>query len=217
MAIVGELNLFGLKIDMGSLFSKYQGETDQNIRTVQEIIRSAAPVYALFDEFEKQFAGAGGSGDLDSGTTKRATGGWLDFFQNRPPGVYISGTANSFEGIPSPYLRPGRWDTTPFFVDLPSEKVRSKILKHYCEKTDPKLLNGKVPDMKDFTGAEVEALVNLADMRGKTLVEARDFIIPQIITKGEEITELRNWAKGRCLSAEDFKPIKANGKRRLDV
>lgn len=217
MALVGELNLFGLKIDMGSLFSKYQGETDQNIRTVQEIIRSAAPVYALFDEFEKQFAGAGGSGDLDSGTTKRATGGWLDFFQNRPPGVYISGTANSFDGIPSPYLRPGRWDTTPFFVDLPSKKVVSKILEHYCNKVNPELLDSKVPDTKDFTGAEVEALVNLADMREMTLVEARDFIIPQIITKGEEITDLRQWAKGRCLSAEDFKPIKRNGKRRLDV
>lgn len=217
MALVGEMNLFGLKIDMGSLFSKYQGETDQNIRTVQEIIRSAAPVYALFDEFEKQFAGAGGSGDLDSGTTKRATGGWLDFFQNRPPGVYIAGTANSFEGIPSPYLRPGRWDTTPFFVDLPTDKVRKKILEHYCKKISPSLMKAPYPDMKDFTGGEVEALVNLADMREMTLQEARDFIIPQIITKGEEITELRNWAKGRCLSAEDFKPIKSNGKRRLDV
>jgi len=216
-AIVGELNLFGLIIDMGSLFSKYQGETDQNIRTVQEIIRSAAPVYALFDEFEKQFAGAGSTGDLDSGTTKRATGAWLDFFQNRPPGVYISGTANSFEGIPSPYLRPGRWDTTPFFVDLPSKPVCSKILEYYCNKMNPALLDGEIPDTKDFTGGEIEALVNLADMRGKSLMEAREFIIPQIITKGEEITGLRNWAKGRCLSAENLKPIKANGKRRLDV
>ena len=219
MAIVGELNLFGLKIDMGSLFSKYQGETDRNIREVQEIIRSSAPVYALFDEFEKQFAGAGGSGDLDSGTTKRATGGWLDFFQNRPPGVYITGTANSFNGIPSPYLRPGRWDTTPFFVDLPSRKVRTKILEHYVGIHDPSLLSGSksVPEMNDFTGSEIEALVNLAVMRGKSLTQAREFIIPQIITKGEEITELRNWAKGRCLSAEDFKPIKKNGKRKIDV
>lgn len=216
MAIVGEVKKLGLKVDMGSLFSKYQGETDQNIRTVQEILRSVGDCYALFDEFEKQFSGAGSDGSLDSGTTKRATGAWLDFFQNRPPGCYITGTANSFEGIPSPYLRPGRWDTTPFFVDLPTKQVRHKILEHYCSLLGVQM-KGQVPDMEDFTGAEIEALVNLADMKGISLWKARDSIIPQIVTKGEEIQSLRNWAKGRCLSAENMQMIKSNGKRKLDV
>lgn len=215
MAIVGEFKKFGIKIEMGALYSKWQGETDQNIRTVQEVLRSAGEVYALFDEFEKQFSGAGGSGDLDSGTTVRATGAWLDFFQNRPKGVYIAGTANSFNGIPAPYLRPGRWDTTPFFCDLPTDKVRKKIMDHYCNKLNPNLMKEQYPEMKDFTGGEVEALVTLADMRGMSLNKAREFIIPQIITKGEEITELRKWAKTRCLSAETLQPI--NGKRKLDV
>jgi ATP-dependent 26S proteasome regulatory subunit len=219
MAIVGELNKLGLKIEMGSLYSKYEGETDQNIRTVQEILRSIGDCYALFDEFEKQFGAAGSTDGGDAGRGKRYAGAWLDFFQNRPPGCYISGTANSFDGIPSPYLRPGRWDTSPFFVDLPSAKVRKGILEYYCNQITDFDLQPHVdtPDIKDFTGGEIEALVNLADMRGICLSEARKLIIPQIITKGEEITALRNWAKGRCLPAEDIPAVKTDAKRKLDV
>jgi len=80
-AIVGETGKFGLSVNMGRLYSKYQGETDQNINDTIDLICAIGNCVVLIDEFEKQFAGAGGSGDLDSGTTRRATVVGLSFFR----------------------------------------------------------------------------------------------------------------------------------------
>jgi len=216
-AIVGETKKFGLSINMGSLFSKFQGETDQNINTAIEIICSIGECVVLIDEFEKQFAGSNSDGSLDSGTTRRATGRWLDFLQNRPKGVYIVGTANSFEGIPNEYLRPGRWDSSPFFIDYPSQKVASSILEHY--RVNANLPKQKTPSLVDFSGAEIEALVHIADMRGVSLIEASKAIIPQAKTAGESIARLRDWAKGRTIPAEtvmETRTVKRPGRRRID-
>ena len=200
-AVVGETGKFGLAVNMGSMFSKYQGETDQNINATIDLITAIGDCVVLIDEFEKQFAGASSDGSLDSGTTRRATGRWLDFLQNRPEGVYVVGTANSFNGIPGEYLRPGRWDTSPFFIDLPTKTVRKQILNYYCDKAGIEV-NGDAPAMDEFSGAEIEALVHIADMRGMTLKDAADCILPQAKTMAEGINQLREWAKDRTIPAE---------------
>ena len=199
-AVVGETGKFGLSVNMGNLFSKYQGETDKNINTVIELITAIGDCVVLIDEFEKQFAGASGDGSLDSGVARRATGRWLEFLQDRPEGVYIVGTANSFNGIPGEYLRPGRWDTSPFFIDLPTTDVCKSILKYYCDKCD--LTYKKRPSMTDYTGAEIEAMVHIADMRDISLIDASKCIIPQAKTMAESISKLREWAKDRTIPAE---------------
>jgi SpoVK/Ycf46/Vps4 family AAA+-type ATPase len=210
-AVVGETGKFGLSVNMGSLFSKFQGETDQNINTVIELITAIGDCVVLIDEFEKQFAGASSDGSLDSGTTRRATGRWLDFLQDRPRGVYVVGTANSFKGIPGEYLRPGRWDTSPFFIDLPSSDVRKQILQYYCKRLDIKHPQSPSPAMTDYSGAEIEAMCHIADMRGINLVDASECIIPQAKTMAESIEALREWAKDRTIPAE--KVIKGGGKK----
>ena len=219
-AIVGEADKFGLSINMGKLFSKYQGETDKNIETVISLITAIGDCLILIDEFEKQFAGAGSDGSLDSGTTKRATSRWLEFLQDRPAGVYIVGTANSFSGIPGEYLRPGRWDSSPFFIDLPTHKVKKAILKYYAKKVGLKIpKNIPAELMKDFSGAEVEALVHIADMRNISLEASAKSVIPQAKTMAENVNALREWAKGRTIPAEDipFKKTTRKIKRHLDV
>lgn len=219
-AIVGETGKFGLSINMGSLFSKYQGETDQNINSTIDLITAIGDCVVLIDEFEKQFAGASSDGSLDSGTTRRATGRWLDFLQKRPEGVYIVGTANSFNGIPGEYLRPGRWDTSPFFIDLPTKSVKDSILEYYCKKANIEI-NGDKPAMDEFSGAEIEALVHIAKMRGMTLGDASECILPQAKTMAEGINKLREWAKDRTIPAEkapksNLRVVKKR-KRKLDA
>ena len=170
-------------------------------------------------EFEKQFAGAGSDGSLDSGTTRRATGRWLDFLQDRPPGVYIVGTANSFTGIPGEYIRPGRWDSSPFFIDLPTQEVKMKILKYYIKKAElsaPKKQKILGSMMKDFSGAEVEALVHIANMRNTSLEDAAKCIIPQARTMSEDVNTLREWAKDRTIPAENI-PSTKTSKHHLDI
>ena len=215
-AVIGETGKFGLSVNMGNLFSKYQGETDQNINKVIKIITAIGDCFVLIDEFEKQFAGASSDGSLDSGTTRRATGRWLEFLQDRPKGVYICGTANSFAGIPGEYLRPGRWDSSPFFIDLPAKKTKLQILKYYLNKANIKVTRKEYPEMDQYTGAEIEALVHIADMRNMSLKQASYCILPQAKTKAEDITALRAWAKGRTIPAEAIPPV-GSIKRNIDL
>lgn len=216
-AIVGETGKFGLIVDMGKLFSKFIGDTDKNVDMVISIISAIGDCFVLIDEFEKQFAGAGGSGEGDHGTSKRALSKWLNFLQTRPEGVYIAGTANSFIGIPPEYLRPGRWDTSPFYIDLPGDETRKTILQFYAEK----LLGGKIkakgdiPEMSNFSGAEIEALVKVSKMKKCSLKESKQFIIPIAQTMSQEINALRDWAKVRCIPAD--KNAEEVVTRRLDI
>ena len=217
-AIVGETGKFGLSVNMGRMFGKYQGETDQNIKSTIDLISSIGNCVVLIDEFEKQFAGASGDGSLDSGTTKRATGQWLEFLQERPEGIYIVGTANSFQGIPGEYLRPGRWDTSPFFIDLPNFKTKKKILDYYINRFGMTCKGNKRPAMEHFTGAEIEALCHIADMRGIDLLEAAKCILPQALTMKENVEALRRWSVGRTIPAENIPSIDVKeAKRSIDV
>ena len=215
-AIVTESQKFGLAVNMGRLQSKWRGETDQNYDLVIKLIEALGDCFVLIDEFEKQFAGAGGSGELDEGTTKRTSGRWLQFLQERPEGIYIAGTANSFQGIPGEYLRPGRWDSSPFFIDLPNKMVRNKILTHYIKKAGMKMPKDR-PPMAHYSGAEIEALVHIASMRGISLKDASASIVPQAITMKDNVSALREWAKDACASAEKIPGLKSGGKRRIDT
>lgn len=217
-AIVGESGKIGLKITIGKLFSKYQGETDANVDFVINLIKSIGDCVVLIDEFEKQFAGASGDGTLDSGTTRRATGRWLDFLQDRPKGIFIVATANSFNGIPPEYLRPGRWDTSPFFIDLPNRETQEAIFQYYAERFGIKYK--KIPVMDGWSGAEIEACCQIADMHEIRFEQAMRLIKPQSVTMSDQIQSLREWAKSRTINAEEVGdiPVNANvsSKRKID-
>jgi SpoVK/Ycf46/Vps4 family AAA+-type ATPase len=213
-ALIGETNdRIGIKVSTGKLFSKYIGESDANVDFVIKLICALGNCYVILDEFEKQFAGVGGAGEGDSGTTKRSNSRWLEFLQDRPLGISVYGTANSFVGIPPEYLRPGRWDTAPFFVGFPNPETQKAIFKYYME------LNGlkkqKLPDCNKWTGSDIEACCSLASIKKKSLIEASQFIIPQAKSMKEKIMDLENWAKDRTIPAEEIP--NGNSKRKLDI
>jgi hypothetical protein len=214
--LCGESGLPTFKLDSGKLFSKFQGESDRLVREAQEMISATGECNLIIDEFEKQFAGAGGDGNLDSGTTRRTAGKWLDFleFKNRPKGVHVYGTCNSFRGIPPEYFRPGRWDSAPFFIDLPSRDEQLAIMNHYIEKYELDVKDSDRPKMDGWTGAEIEACARIAKIRGWTLKKASNFILAQSKTADAEINALREWAmggdkwepgKGRAIPASKIK------------
>ena len=58
------------------------------------------------------------------------------------------------------------------------------------------------PSDRDFTGAEIRACCRLAALLDVPLTEAATNIVPVAVTAGESVERLRNWAAGRCLSAD---------------
>ena len=147
-------------------------------------------------EFEKQFAGAASTGELDSGTSRRMTGRWLTFMQEKPEGVYMMGTCNSFKGIPDEYLRIGRWDSSPFYIDMPNPEEKMLILDYYINKSGLKTPKKQkdIPSMNDWTGAEIEGCCLMAKNLECSLLEASSYIVPQNKRGFAEAESLKEFA-----------------------
>ncbi|MCA9067492.1 MAG: AAA family ATPase, partial [Planctomycetaceae bacterium] len=59
-----------------------------------------------------------------------------------------------------------------------------------------------LPSDENWTGAEVRACCRLAALLDVPLVRAAQNIVPVAVTATESVARLREWASGRCLSAD---------------
>ena len=58
------------------------------------------------------------------------------------------------------------------------------------------------PDDAQWTGAEIKSCCRLAALLDVPLVQAAQNVVPVAVTAGDKIESLRQWASGRCLSAD---------------
>ena len=162
------------------------------------------------DEMEKAFAGMGGSGTTDGGTSQRVFGSFLSWMQEKTSPVFIVATANDVSQLPPEMLRKGRFDEL-WFVDLPNQEERQAIWSIQIAKygRDPKDFDlvQLARATEGLTGSEIEnafvdALYKAFDLNH----EPTDLTIAQVLTEfvplsklmAEQIEGLRRWAKGRA-------------------
>ena len=62
--------------------------------------------------------------------------------------------------------------------------------------------NSSRPDDTNWTGAEIKSCCRLARLLDVPLVQAAQNVVPVAVTAGDKIEGLRQWASGRCLSAD---------------
>ena len=58
------------------------------------------------------------------------------------------------------------------------------------------------PDDSQWPGAEVKSFCRLASLLDAPLIQATQNVVPVAETAGDKIELLRQWASGRCLSAD---------------
>ena len=58
------------------------------------------------------------------------------------------------------------------------------------------------PDDTNWTGAEIKSCCRLASLLDVPLIQAAQNVVPVAVTAGAKIEGLRQWASGRCLSAD---------------
>ena len=58
------------------------------------------------------------------------------------------------------------------------------------------------PDDTNWTGAKIKSCRRLASLLDVLLVQAAQNVVPVAVTAGDNIEALRQWASGRCLSAD---------------
>jgi hypothetical protein len=189
-----------LMLDVGALLGSLVGESEKRTRQALQIVDAMAPCVLMIDEIEKAFAGAGNSGQTDSGVASRLFGQFLAWLNDHTSDVFVVATSNDISKLPPEFGRSERFDGL-FFVDLPGREQKDRIWSQYIQLfgLDAKQTR---PDDTDWTGAEIRSCCRLAGLLQITLVQAQQNVVPVAITAAESIHRLREWASGRCLDAD---------------
>jgi SpoVK/Ycf46/Vps4 family AAA+-type ATPase len=208
---VGEAwNLPLLRFDVGSVFGKYVGESEANLRRALHAAEAVAPCVLWVDELEKAFSSGRGE---DGGTTLRILGAFLSWLQEKSTPVFVVATANNVENLPPELLRKGRLDEI-FFVDLPRENERRAIFAIHLNKhgRDASTFDLETLAQKSegYSGAEIEQSVIAAlydafdqkrDVSTPDVLINLQAMVPLSITMQEEVAALRDWASTRARAA----------------
>lgn len=188
-----------LVLDVGALMGSLVGETEQNVRQALRIADAMAPCVLFLDEVEKALAGSASSGQTDSGVSARLFGSVLTWMSDHESDVFVVCTSNDITRLPPEFSRAERFDAI-FFLDLPAEAERRKIWQIYQAKfAIPE--DQPLPNDADWTGAEIRSCCRLAKLLDVPLADAARNVVPVAVTAAESVERLRNWASGRCLSA----------------
>jgi len=152
------------------------------------------------DGIEKGSAGASSSGQTDSGVTTRVFGSLLTWLNDHESDVFFVGTCNDASKLPPEFTGAERFDGV-FFVDLPGREQKDGIWGIYVQQygLDPRQSR---PDDTQWTGAEIKSCCRLASLLDVPLVQSAQNVVPVAVTAGDKIESLRQWASGRCLSAD---------------
>jgi SpoVK/Ycf46/Vps4 family AAA+-type ATPase len=199
-ALGNEVGRPTLMLDIGALMGSLVGMTEERTRQALRIADAMAPCIVFIDEIEKGLSGVQASGQTDSGVSARMFGTLLSYLNDHESDVYFVCSANDVSKLPPEFTRAERFDAI-FFLDLPGSREKEQIWRLYLEKFGLEA-GQKRPNDRDFTGAEIRACCRLAAMLGVPLVEAAANIVAIAVTAGESVERLRNWAAGRCLSAD---------------
>ncbi|MGD8672638.1 MAG: AAA family ATPase, partial [Thiogranum sp.] len=208
-AVAGLWQLPLLRLDFGTLYNKFFGETERNLRSSLATAEAMAPCVLWVDEIEKAIA----SGDYDSGTSKRVLGTLLTWMAERRAPVFLVATANRIDNLPPELVRKGRLDEI-FFVDLPDTPTRLKIFEIHLAKRDHAPHDFELMRLatasEGFSGAEIEQAVvaglYLAREQGEKLTTAHLLTElaqtrPLSVVMAEQLAALRAWAAQRTVPA----------------
>ncbi|MGL4881198.1 MAG: stress-responsive protein Ycf46, partial [Waterburya sp.] len=203
-----------LRLDMGRVYDgSTVGRSEANLRNALKTAESISPVILFIDELDKAFAGGGGSGDSDGGTSGRIFGSFLTWMQEKKSPVFVMATANRVERLPGEFLRKGRFDEI-FFVDLPSSAERRDIFTIHLGKRRSEIDRFDIEQLTKvsdgFSGAEIEQAIIAAmydafaqdrEFTQLDIIAAIKATLPLSRTMTEQVTALRDWAGQRARPA----------------
>ncbi len=204
-----------LRLDFGSLYDKYHGETEKNLRGALAAAEQLAPCVLWIDEIEKGLA----SGGEDGGVSRRVLGYLLTWMAERGDtagsgGVFIVATANQVHELPAELLRKGRFDEI-FFVDLPDADTRVELLRLHLARRklreDDFALPALAAAANGFSGAEIEQAIvsglyaahaESRPLDTELLMQELRGTRPLSVVMAEQVQALREWARERTVPAD---------------
>ena len=209
-AVAGGFGVPLVRLDLGTMYNKFHGETERNLRESLRNAEALAPCVLWIDEIEKGIA----TSDTDDGVSRRVLGYLLTWMAERKAKVFLVATANQVEQLPAELLRKGRFDEV-FFVDLPAAPVREDIFRLHFAKRKVECgefdLAALAQASKGFSGAEIEqgivAALYSAHAESAPLAQAHVLAElkatkPLSVLMAEKVDALRAWAASRTVPAD---------------
>lgn len=213
-AVAGEWKMQLARLDAGSLYDKFIGESEKRLRKALELAEQLSPIVLWIDEIEKGFAATGASADVDAGLTQRILATLLTWLQDRKAGVFLVATSNNISALPPELLRKGRFDEI-FFVDLPDVDARAELFGVHLKRRGREVgefdLRALAEASDGFSGAEIEqaivagmyaAFSKQQPLSTAILVDELRSTRPLSVTRAEDVAALRNWARTRAVPAD---------------
>jgi SpoVK/Ycf46/Vps4 family AAA+-type ATPase len=213
LAAKATAGIFGaplLRLDFATLYNKYHGETERNLRESLKTADVMAPCILWIDEIEKGLAGRGG----ETGTAQRVLGSFLSWMAEKEREVFVVATANDISALPPELVRKGRFDEI-FFVDLPAPDIRKSILEIHLESRGQAAgsfdLDRLAAAMHGYSGAEIEQAVvsalyaahaNRTKLSDDHILCEVEKTQPLSVVMSEKIGSLRQWASGRTVACD---------------
>jgi len=209
-ATAGIFDLPLLRLDFATLYNKFHGETEKNLRESLKTADIMAPCVLWIDEIEKGLAGRGG----ETGTTQRVLGSFLTWMAEKRSQVFVVATANDISSLPPELVRKGRFDEL-FFVDLPSTAIREQIFDIHLRVRGQHAQSLNLPDVaaaaEGFSGAEIEQAIVSAlytahahnsNLASEHLLAELQRTKPLSVVMSEKVALLRQWAAGRTVACD---------------
>lgn len=151
-----------VRLDVGRLLGKYVGESEENLRKALKLSEAISPCVLWIDEIEKAFSGVGKNSNGGNDVTTRLFGNFLTWMQEKENTVFVLATANNISNLPPEFLRKGRFDEL-FFVDLPNQNERCKIIEIHLKKRKKWNNNIDLYELslktEGYNGADLESIV----------------------------------------------------------
>lgn len=208
-SVAGHFGVPLLRLDFGTLYNKFFGETERNLRNSLKQAELMAPCVLWMDEIEKGLA----TGHSDNATSKRVLGTLLTWMAEHDNPVFLVATSNDISELPPELVRKGRFDEI-FFVDLPDPATRREIFTIHLARRDIAAeafdLDGLAELTDGFTGAEIEQAIVSArylaasgerPLREDDIRNAVSGTYPMSVLRADAVHNLRSWARGRTVPA----------------
>lgn len=168
-AIAGEIDAEFISVNCSDVYSKWLGESQQNLKKIFERARRAKRAVIFFDEFEALGCTRSGENGDRSGTNGVVCEllAQIDgFITDQNSTVLVIAATNRPWDIDSALLRSGRFERH-LYIEMPDESARAEIIQKQMAELPSEELNleelGKLT--QDFSPADVTEVCNLVKDR----------------------------------------------------
>lgn len=162
-ATAGEIKSAFIAVGINEIMDMYIGQSEKNLHGLFETARRNKPCVLFFDEVDA--LGASRS-DMRHSAGRNVINQFLaemDGINSNNEGILVMGATNAPWHLDAAFRRPGRFDKI-IFVPPPDEQAKIEILQLQLKgKPQENIDAGKIASyMKDFSGADIKAVVDTA-------------------------------------------------------